>query len=76
MKKEVDRITEAISGLDLTPHDLDGIAYQVVHYGSEKVWERAKVLGESLSYHADKMYGYKAHREEEGEQLWLMFDQH
>jgi hypothetical protein len=75
MKSQVDKITEAISVLDMTPSDLDGIAYQVVHYGSEKVWERAKVLGESLSYHADKMYKYKVQREEEGEQLWLMFDQ-
>jgi hypothetical protein len=75
MKSQVDKITEAISVLDMTPSDLDGIAYQVVHYGSEKVWERAKVLGESLSYHADKMYKYKVQRDEEGEQLWLMFDQ-
>ena len=75
MKSEVDKITQAISGLDLTPCDLDRIAYQVVHYGSEKVWERAKVFGESLSYHADKMYKYKVQRNQEGEQLWLLFDQ-
>lgn len=75
MKNQVEKITEAISDINMTPHDLDRIAYQVVHYGSEKVWERAKVLGESLSYHADKMYKYKEQRNQEGEQLWLMFDQ-
>lgn len=71
--KKADKIVEAISDLDMTPSDIDAIAYSVVHGSPVQVWERAKVLGESLSYHADIMFTHKSSRE--GEQLWLTFDQ-
>lgn len=71
--KKADKIVEAISDLDMTPSDIDAIAYSVVHGSPVQVWERAKVLGESLSYHADIMFTHKQNRE--GEQLWLTFDQ-
>ena len=71
--KKAEKIVDVISDLDMTPSDIDAIAYSVVHGSPVQVWERAKVLGESLSYHADTMFAYK--NEREGEQLWLTFDQ-
>ena len=71
--KKAEKIIAAISDIDMTPSDIDAIAYSVVHGSPVQVWERAKVLGESLSYHTDIMFTHKQKRE--GEQLWLTFDQ-
>lgn len=70
--KKAQKIIDVISDIDMTPSDIDGIAYSVVHGSPVQVWERAKVLGESLTYHADMMYT-RTHNNE-GEQLWLPFD--
>lgn len=70
--KKAEKIISVISDIDMTPSDLDGIAYSVVHGSPVQVWERAKVLGDALSYHADTMF---TRHKNEGEQLWLPFDQ-
>jgi len=72
--KKAEKILDAISDIDMTPKDIDAIAYSVVHGSPVQVWERAKVLGDALSYHADTMFAHKKSREE-GDQLWLTFDQ-
>ena len=73
-QKKAQKIIDAISDLDMTPGEVDNIAYYVVHLGSEKVWERAKVLGQGLTFHSDRMYHYKK-EQVESEQLCFDFSQ-
>lgn len=72
--KKAEKIVSVISDIDMTPSDIDAIAYSVVHGSPVQVWERAKVLGDALSYHADTMFT-KHDNNSKGEQLWLTFDQ-
>lgn len=71
--KKAEKIIAAISDIDMTPSDIDAIAYSVVHGSPVQVWERAKVLGDALSYHADTMFA-RHNDNTQGEQLWLTFD--
>lgn len=73
-KREAEKIIDVLSPIQTSNNDLDNIAYYVAHLGTVDIWERAKVLGEALMYHATTLTMLTKDRRED-EQLWLPFDQ-
>ena len=71
--KKAQAILDQISEIDIQKHDLDNISYYMAHSASPKMWERILDLGEGMVYHSRNMQNKYTN---EGEQLWLPFDQH
>jgi len=71
--KQAEQIVEMVSPIDLQQSDIDSIAYYAAHFGSPSIWGRLSALGCSLIHYAKEMQERTA--ENNGEQLWLPFDQ-
>jgi hypothetical protein len=66
-------ILDQFNGMDIRKHDLDNISYYMVHSSSPEMWSRILDLGEGMVYYSRTM---QKNYTNEGEQLWLPFDQH
>jgi hypothetical protein len=71
--KQAEKIVEIVSPIDLQQSDIDSIAYYAAHFSSPTLWGRLAALGRSLVHYSNDMS--ERARVQEGEQLWLPFDQ-
>ena len=71
--KDAEKIIEIVSPIDLQQSDIDSIAYYTAHFSSPNLWGRISALGRSLVHYSNEMKQRTA--VQEGEQLWLPFDQ-
>ena len=71
--KDAEKIVEIVSPIDLQQSDIDSIAYYAAHFSSPILWSRLAALGRSLVHYSNNMNQRAA--AQEGEQLWLPFDQ-
>jgi len=71
--RQAEQIVDIVSPIDLQQSDIDSIAYYAAHFGSPNIWGRLAALGKSLVHYSNEMR--EGAGEQNGEQLWLPFDQ-